>query len=270
MIILRALARRMTIWGLGMKIDIDGISINYIDEGEGKIVLLLHGWGGSIQTMMPVFNVLKDNFRVIIVDLPGFGESDIPKIPWNSYDYAECIYKFIEKLNIRVSIIFGHSHGGRISIILSSKYYMTEKLILIDSAGLIPKRTAKYYIKVYWFKLLKRIYLLIPAQNKEEKIDKFYKKYGSRDYRDADGIMRQTMVKVINDNLLEQLMLINVPTLLIWGENDEDTPVYMGKIMEQNIPDSGLVILKGAGHYSYIDNYDQFRAVINVFLKDDF
>ncbi len=252
-----------------MKIDIDGININYIDEGEGKTVLLLHGWGCSIQTMMPVFNILKDKFRVIIVDLPGFGESDIPKIPWDSYDYAESIYKFIEKLNINVSIIFGHSHGGRISIILSSKYNIPDKLILIDSAGIIPKRSAKYYIKVYWFKFLKRIYLLTPTQNKQEKIDMFYKKYGSRDYKDADGIMRQTMVKVINDNLLEQLKRIKIPTLLIWGENDEDTPLYMGKIMEQNILNSGLVILKGAGHYSYVDNYDQFRAVINVFLKDD-
>lgn len=252
-----------------MKIDISGVNINYTDEGEGKTVLLLHGWGGSIQTMMPVFNILKNNFRVIILDLPGFGESSIPEIPWNSYDYAECIYKFIQKLNLNISIIFGHSHGGRISIVLSSKYNIANKLILIDSAGLIPKRSAKYYIKVYWFKLLKNIYLLIPAQNKEEKIQKFYRRYGSQDYKDANGIMRQTMVRVINDNLLKELKLIRVPTLLIWGENDEDTPLYMGKIMEANIPDSGLVILKGAGHYSYVDNYDQFRAVINVFLKDD-
>ena len=82
--------------------------------------------------------------------------------------------------------------------------------------------------------------------------------------------MRQTMVKVINDNLFNLLGLIKAPTLLIWGENDEETPLYMGQIMEKEIPDSGLVILKGAGHYSYVDNYDQFRAVINVFLKDDF
>lgn len=253
-----------------MKIDIDGLEINYIDEGNGKEVLLLHGWGGSIQTMIPIFNIIKDKFRVLIVDLPGFGQSDIPKKPWNSYDYAESIYKLIKKLNLKDLIIFGHSHGGRISIILSSKYNIASKLILIDSAGIIPKRTAKYYIKVYWFKLLKKIYLLLPAKNKQEKLNRFYKKYGSRDYRDSDGIMRQTMVKVINDNLSEQLPLIKVPTLLIWGENDEDTPIYMGKYMEEKIPDSGLVLLKGAGHYSYVDNYDQFRAVINVFLKDDF
>ena len=252
-----------------MNIDIDGLNINYINEGKGRDVLLLHGWGGSIQTMIPIFNILKDRFRVTIPDLPGFGESDTPKIPWNSYDYAQCIYKFTEKLNLKKLIIFGHSHGGRISIILSGKYNLAHKLILIDSAGIISKRTAKYYIKVYWFKLLKKVYLLLPSKNKKEKLDKFYKKYGSRDYRDSDGIMRQTMVKVINDNLISLLKLIKAPALLIWGENDEDTPVYMGKIMEENIPDSGLVILKGAGHYSYIDNYEQFKAIINVFLKED-
>ncbi len=253
-----------------MNIDIDRLNINYIDEGKGKVVLLLHGWGGSIQTMMPIFNILKDKFRVISLDLPGFGNSHKPQEPWNSYDYAECIYKFTQKLNLKDLIIFGHSHGGRVSIILSSKYQIAKKLILIDSAGIIPKRKAKYYIKVYWFKLLKSIYILIPARNKEEKIEKFYKKFGSQDYKNSDGIMRQTMVKVINDNLLDQLKHIKVPTLLVWGENDQDTPLYMGRLMEDNIPDSGLVILKGAGHYSYVDNYDQFRAVINVFLKDDF
>lgn len=252
-----------------MNVGIDGLNINYIDEGKGKDVLLLHGWGGSIQTMMLIFNILRDGFRVVVPDLPGFGESGTPAAPWNSYDYAECIYKFSEKLNLKKPIIFGHSHGGRISIILSSKYNLADKLILIDSAGIIPKRAAKYYIKVYWFKLLKRIYLLLPSSNKEEKLNKFYRKYGSRDYRDSDGVMRQTMVKVINDNLLILLKNIKVPTLLIWGENDEDTPVYMGKIMEENIPDSGLITLKGAGHYSYVDNYEQFRAIINVFLKDD-
>ncbi len=253
-----------------MHIDIDGLNINYIEEGKGKHVLLLHGWGGSIQTMMPIFNILKEKFRVVALDLPGFGNSDIPKEPWNSYDYAECINKFIEELNLNEIILFGHSHGGRISIVLASKYNFVKKLILIDSAGIIPKRKAKYYIKVYWFKMLKKIYLTFPLKNKQEKLDKFYKKFGSRDYRDAEGVMRQTMVKVINDNLLRLFSDIKAPTLLIWGENDEDTPLYMGEMMEKEIPDSGLVILKGAGHYSYIDNYEQFRAIINVFLKEDF
>lgn len=254
-----------------MQINIDGININYVDEGQGSVVLLLHGWGGSIQTMMPIANMLKDKCRVIVMDLPGFGESDNPVEPWNSYDYAACVNRFIELNKLDSIILFGHSHGGRISIILSSMYDYVKKLILIDSAGIIPKRKLNYYIKVYSFKILKSAYLLFVGGNsKEQKLEKFYKKYGSTDYKSSDGIMRQTMVKVIHDNLIDLLPDIKSPTLLIWGENDEDTPVYMGKIMEERIKDSGLIIFKNAGHYSYVDNYEQFKAVINVFLKDEY
>lgn len=255
---------------LAMHINIDGLCINYIDEGTGKTILLLHGWGGSIQTMKPIANILKDKCRVITVDLPGFGESSIPEKPWNSYDYAECIKKFIDALDLKSIVLFGHSHGGRISIILSSKYNIVKKLILIDSAGIIPKRKLEYYIKIYTFKFLKKFYTAFTSGNKEEKLEKFYKKYGSTDYIESQGVMRQTMVKVINDNLLYLLADIKVPSLLIWGENDQDTPVYMGKIMEEKIPDSGLIILKDAGHYSYVDGYEQFKVVITVFLKDEF
>ena len=155
-----------------MLINIDGINVNYIDEGTGSTVLLLHGWGGSIQTMIPIANILKDKCRVIALDLPGFGESDIPKEPWNSYDYANCIKNFIDTLNLKNIILFGHSHGGRISIILASKYNIAKKLILIDSAGIIPKRSVKYYIKVYSFKLLKKLYMTFSIGNNEQKIEK--------------------------------------------------------------------------------------------------
>lgn len=254
-----------------MQINVDGININYIDEGVGSTVLLLHGWGGSIQTMMPIINILKDRCRVISLDLPGFGKSGQPEAPWNSYDYAECIKKFIDILQLKDIILFGHSHGGRIAIILSGNYDFVKKLILIDSAGLIPKRKINYYFKVYSFKLLKGIYTLFyRGKNREERLEKFYERFGSADYKESQGVMRQTMVKVINDNLLELLPSIKAPTLLIWGEEDKDTPLYMGRIMEDKINDSGLVVLKGAGHYSYIDCYDQFTAVIDSFLKDEY
>lgn len=255
-----------------MLINIDGLNINYIDEGTGSNILLLHGWGANIQTMMPIFNVLKDKCRVITLDMPGFGESDIPNEPWNSYNYAEFIKKFIDKINIKDIILFGHSHGGRVSIILSTKYdNLVKKLILIDSAGLIPKRKVKYYLKVYSFKLFKIMYTrFVTGKTKDEKLERFYKRFGSVDYKSSQGIMRQTMVKVINDNLEDLLSEIKAPTLLIWGENDEDTPLYMGKLMEEKINDSGLIVLKGAGHFSYVDCYEQFKAVIMVFLKEDF
>lgn len=255
-----------------MKININGLDINYMEEGQGQDILLLHGWAANIQTMMPIYNILKHKSRVITLDLPGFGKSELPNKPWNSFDYANFVKDFLDELNINNVILFGHSHGGRISIILASKYKdLIKKIVLIDSAGLIPKRTLKYYFKVYSFKFLKKFYTLFTqGKDKKVKLEKFYKKFGSTDYKESQGVMRQTMVKVINDNLKKLLKDIKSPTLLVWGDQDKDTPLYMGKIMEQEIQDSGLVILENAGHYSYIDSFGKFKAVIESFLKEDF
>lgn len=253
-----------------MKINIEGLDLNYICEGEGKDVLILHGWGASIQAMLAIHNHLKDRFKVYTLDLPGFGESDEPTEVWGSHDYADFIKKFMDELDIEEVILIGHSHGGRVSIVLGSDYPdLVKKMILIDSAGIIPKRKPKYYFKVYSFKALKQIYnLLFFYKDKEKRLEKFYKKFGSTDYRDADGIMRNIMVKVINDNLRPLLKNIKAQTLLVWGREDEATPVYMGEIMEREIKGSGLVVLENAGHFSYVDQYQQFKLVIDSFLEE--
>lgn len=252
-----------------MKINIEGLDLNYICEGKGDDVLILHGWGASIQAMLAIHNHLKDRFKVYTLDLPGFGESDEPKEVWGSHDYADFVKKFMDKVGIKEVILIGHSHGGRISIVLGSEYpELVKKMVLIGSAGIIPKRKPKYYFKVYSFKALKQIYnLLFFYIDKEKRLEKFYKKFGSTDYRDADGIMRKIMVKVINDNLRPLLKDIKAQTLLVWGRNDQDTPVYMGEIMEREIKGSGLVILENAGHFSYVDQYQQFKLVIDSFLE---
>lgn len=252
-----------------MKVNIDGIDINYIQEGKGYDIILLHGWGGSIETMNPIFLYFRNFARVTSIDLPGFGKSDKPKEAIDSYEYSDIIYKFIKKIGIKEANIVGHSHGGRIGIILAAKNSdIVNKLVLVDSAGIIPKRTYRYYLKVYWFKTLKKIYLLFNKNNKEN-LEKFYKKFGSIDYSRAEGVMRQTMVKVVNDNLEPLLERIKAPTLLVWGENDEDTPLYMGKIMEEKIKDSGLVIIENGTHYSYIDDIVRFKAAVKYFFKDE-
>ncbi|QSX06243.1 alpha/beta hydrolase [Sedimentibacter sp. zth1] len=254
-----------------MILNIDGINVNYIDEGNGTNILLLHGWGANIQTMLPIFNMLKSKCRVIALDLPGFGESDRPPLPWNSNDYAICVKKFIDVLGVKKVILFGHSHGGRVSIILSSLFCdLVDKLVLIDSAGVKPKRKIGYYFKIYKYKLLKKIYLqFLGSENRKNRLEKFYRKYGSNDYKNTDGVMRKTIVKVINDNVESLLSNICCPTLLVWGENDSDTPLYMGEKLNKKIKDSGLIILKNAGHYSYVDDYKTFRAVIQSFLSKE-
>ncbi len=254
-----------------MKVNIENMDLNYICEGEGKNILILHGWGANIDTIMPIFNHLKNYFKVYAIDFPGCGKSDKPDEVLGAYDYARIIKKFIDIVKMDEVILIGHSHGGRVSLILSNKYpELIKKMILIDSAGLIPKRKLKYYVKVYTFKTLKKLYSMAFFWiNKDEKMERFYKKFGSDDYKDADGIMRKILVKLVNEDLRPLLKDIKASTLLVWGRDDDATPVYMGEIMEKEIKDSGLVVLEKAGHYSYLDQFIRFKAIIDSFLEKD-
>lgn len=251
-----------------MIISIDGLDINYICKGEGKSVIVLHGWGANIDTVIPIVNILKDKYRVFAIDLPGFGKSQEPKVVMNSFDYVEIVRGFMEKLNIEKSIFVGHSFGGKLSIIMGANYpKQVEEIVLIDSAGLIPKRGLKYYTKVYSFKTLRFIYKkLFFWVADEKKMERFYKRFGSDDYQDSSGIMRKILVTVVNENLEPLLKKIQASTLIIWGDKDIDTPLYMAKIMESEIPDCGLVVLQGAGHYSYLDDYHKFGLILKAFL----
>lgn len=252
-----------------MKINIDGLNLNYIIEGVGKDIIVLHGWGANINTVLPIVNILKDKFKVHALDLPGFGESMEPNQPIDSYKYADIVKQYMDKMEIEKVTLIGHSFGGKLSIILGSKYPdFVEKIILVNSTGLIPKRGPKYYIRVYSFKTLRFIYKKIFFWLKnEEKMEKFYKRFGSTDYKDSSGVMRKILVIAVNENLLHLLGQIKAPTLLIWGDKDTATPLYFGKIMEKEIKDSGLVIFEGAGHYSYLDDYQRFTVIIRNFLK---
>lgn len=249
--------------------NVKGLDINYIVEGEGEPVIVLHGWGANINTVLPIVNILKDRYKVYALDLPGFGESEEPKEPISSFEYAKIVKDFIVDEGIEKASFIGHSFGGKLSIIMGSKYPdMVNKIVLIDSAGLIPKRGIDYYVKVYSFKSLRFIYKNFFFWLKDDKrMERFYKKFGSTDYRDSSGVMRKILVIVVNENLKDLLKDIKAPTLIIWGDEDTDTPLYMAKTMEKEIKDSGLVVLEGAGHYSYLDDYYTFRAVINAFFN---
>jgi len=253
-----------------LHLNIDGLNINYEIEGQGKDVLVLHGWGANMDVMRPIASFLSNHFRVASFDFPGFGMSQEPPVPWSVYDYAEFTEKFIKAVGLNSPVLIGHSFGGRVIICLAGKMGMkVPKIVLVDSAGIKPRRSAKYYLKVCTFKTLKNI-LKLPlfGNNSDKLIEKARKKFGSSDYKNVSGIMRQTMVKVVNEDLKQFLPSIRVPTLLIWGENDAATPLRDAKIMEKLIPDSGLVVLKNAGHFSFLDKTYEFNTIVYNFLSN--
>ena len=253
--------------------DINGVHLHFTEKGDpsGAPVILMHGWGCNTTTVASIENALTDKRRVINVDLPGHGKSSEPPLmpdvkPWGVYEYADTIEKLSEMLKLNKPALIGHSYGGRISIILGSRME-TEKIVLVDSAGIKPKRPFKYYWKVYTFKAMKKVLPLIVGRKKADKmIEKKRARSGSADYRQASQMMRMVMSRSVNQDLRHHLPEIKVPTLLIWGENDTATPIQDAKLMEKMIPDAGLVSFPGAGHYSFLDNPGQFKAVIRSFL----
>ncbi|CAM3983316.1 alpha/beta fold hydrolase [Alkalicoccus chagannorensis] len=242
--------------------------LHYHVSGEGQAVILLHGWGADIRAFAPVHKTLEQDFRVYSLDLPGFGNSEEPPEQWGIADYCNVLKEFIDKEGIESPILVGHSFGGRMSIYYSALLGEVEKVILVDSAGIKPKRKPSYYAKVYTFKAAKQLFRLPGlSSRREELLGKVKSMLGSSDYKSASGVMQQTMVKVVNEDLQHLMPKIEVPVLLVFGEDDTATPVSDGKKMEELIPDAGLVVLKQAGHYAYLDQPRQFNAVIHSFLE---
>lgn len=253
-----------------MKTIVDGLEINYLDEGEGSPVLLLHGWGCNGGHWNPVFEALKEEHRVISPDIPGFGESEEPPENWGTKDFALFFEHFMRNLKIEKPVVAGHSNGGRIGIVLAARG-LAGKLILTDSAGIKPKRDASYYAKVYSYKAMKKV-LSLPGLNekKEEILEKRRSKAGSTDYNTASPVMRRILSTVVNEDLTPYLDRIRISTLLVWGSEDTATPLSDGEQMEailkKNNVDCALIVFSGRGHYAFLEEKQRFISICQAFI----
>lgn len=251
-----------------MQCEILGLKTEYARAGSGKPVLILHGWGCDINAIAPVANcVAALGYEAVSLDFPGFGKTEEPKEPWGVPEYAAFTREFIKKQGLEGCSVACHSFGGRVTIMLASaEPELFDKLIMIDAAGVRPKRTLKYYIKTYSYKLGKRLAKL-KLVDRVFNLSERQKNAGSADYRALKSdVMRKTFVNVVGLDLTELLPKIKNETLLIWGDKDDATPLAYARIMEEKMPDAGLAVLKGAGHFSYADKYPQFCAVMKAYL----
>ena len=241
-----------------------GLNINYKIEGNGKPIILLHGWGTSMNTFESLTKEIKENYQVHLIDLIGFGKSDLPLKPINLNEYVLCLYEYINYNNISKPIILGHSFGGRIAIKYASCFNNIEKLILVDSAGIKKKinisvkwKIRKYKFKKWWYKKTKNVM----AYNK------LILNSGSYDYKVAKEAMKGTLTKVIEEDLRKSLKKIKVETLIIWGKEDKETPYKHALIMNKLIKNSGLVTMENTGHFPYLENKRYFNIVMKEYLK---
>jgi len=234
-------------------------------------VLILHGWGSSSASWVEVKTILENNgFSVFTPDLPGFGKNKPPSSAWGVDDYVNWTLKFIEEKNLGRIFLLGHSFGGRIAIKLAAKYpEKLASLILVSGAGIKHQKTFWQRTVFYLAKIGGAIYILTFLPSVRRFIRKFFYRYIVRrkDYFEANGVMRETFSKVIDEDLTPFLNQINVPTLLVWGEKDKMTPLTDAYLMTNEIKSSILKIIPGNGHALNLDAPQKLTEAILKFLN---
>ena len=249
---------------------IDSIAVNYIDEGEGEFVLLLHGWGANITLYAGIIETLSRSHRVLALDMPGFGRTPEPPEPWCVDDYVDFVMKFITSFALTKFSIVVHSFGGRVFFKMNAREklpFVIDKAVLIDSAGILPKKSFGQKVSQRCYKIgravmsTKVLHFLYP-----DAVDNMRRRRGSADYNSATPTMRATLVKVVNEDLESLIPLVKCPTLLIWGDLDTATPLSDAKRMEELISDAGLIVCEGAGHFSFAEQAPKVNAALAAFF----
>ncbi|KKU86709.1 MAG: hypothetical protein A2667_02915 [Candidatus Wildermuthbacteria bacterium RIFCSPHIGHO2_01_FULL_47_27] len=235
-------------------------------------ILILHGWGSSAKRWEAVKQFLeKMGCSVFVPDLPGFGESAEPECPWSVEDYAEWVGQWAEKYGLARFCLAGHSFGGGVAAVFAAKYpEKVDKLILI-AAAIKRRKTIKRHIFLVigktggWVFSLPLLSFLYPLFRKV-----LYKIIGVPDYLIAvsrSQVIKETFRKIVAEDLSLFLPRISAPTMLVWGDKDEATPLSDAHFIKQQLRNANLKIIQGAGHRLNFEAPEKVAEIIGEFLK---
>ena len=248
-----------------MKTEVNGIPVYYEEYGEkdAPAVLVLPGWMAKGSLYRIIGETLSEKYRVFLPDMPGFsGDTQEPPEAWDLDGFIDFTIGLIESLGIKTVTLMGHSFGGRIIIKMMNRAdlpFETERIVLIDAAGIRHELSEKAKRKQQFFKLAKHFMT-------EKQVERYKETHGSADYRAASPRMRECMVKVINEDLTPLLKNVDREVLLIWGTADTATPIEDAELMEQVMPDAGLARIEGAGHFPFADAPVIFTNILKSYF----
>jgi pimeloyl-ACP methyl ester carboxylesterase len=249
---------------------IQGIQTAEAIVGKGKPVVMLHGWGANISLVTPLAKKLAPlGYRCYVPDMPGFGQTPAPDVSWSVHDYIKWVIAYLDAHELDKIYLFGHSFGGRLGLVLGAEHgERIIKMILADAAGIRPKQSTSGRWRLKSYRLALNTLKTVGLKPQAEQLRNWYsERYGSADYKAAKGTMRETFVKVVNEDLLPFATRVKPSTLLFWGDQDDDTPLAQGQLLEKTIPDAGLVVWEGAGHYSYLERAADTARVMDHFFS---
>jgi pimeloyl-ACP methyl ester carboxylesterase len=228
-----------------MTMNINGVRIHFLRKGSGKPILFVHGWGGTLNSLIELSSHFDDTHESILLDLPGFGKSGLPDPNGGCFDYADILTQFINKLKLKNIIYFGHSFGGSLGIILSATQpALVSNLILCNSAY---KRTDK---KSNTASLLKRLIYSIPVINS---LGPILRRLGyALFFRSSDLFkypkLESNFKKIMSEDLTYLLAKIKTKTLILWGKEDTQTPIPLAYELKEKIQNSQLTVFPDVKH----------------------
>lgn len=239
------------------------MKINYkiSDIKKDETVLFLHGWGANLNSFNFFYDQLSKYCCCLSIDFVGFGGSEKLKYPLTVFDYACYVYRFLSIKKIKRVTIICHSFGARIAILLATIFDLSVvNLVVIGGAGVKPRFNILNFLKIYSYKLCKVL-------NKTKMFHFNLLKFGSVDYVNLNDVEKQTFIKVVGFNELKYLKQIKCKTLLVWGNQDKSTPLYMGKIFNRKIKNSTLKIMEKCGHFCFLEQPKVVLLEILQFLN---
>jgi pimeloyl-ACP methyl ester carboxylesterase len=248
-----------------MQVVVDGLLTNYQITGTGKPVLVLHGWADSMQGWRSFSQKLAaQGYEIIVCDLPGFGGTDAPSMAWDSTDYARFVSEFLHKINRQPYGIIGHSNGGAIAVRgLGRGLLNAGKLVLLASAGVREGESRKGLKTIT--KIGKVLAAPLPNSVRSKMRQALYTKVGS-DMLVAEHL-QETFKRIVMDDVCDDAARISLPTLLMYGSADKDTPVRYGEKLQQSIDGSELVVLPDIGHFIHLDAEQKVIEHVGAFLQ---
>jgi pimeloyl-ACP methyl ester carboxylesterase len=250
-----------------MQVVVDTLLTHYEVHGKGKLLLLLHGWGDSAAGLKQLQAALAKKHKVIAVDLPGFGGSQPPEAAWGLDDYAYFVTHFLDKIAAKRPLaIVGHSNGGAVAIRGMARGWLSaDKLVLLASAGIRGEYKGRVKVARMITKAGKALATPLPRSIKQKLRRKVYQTVGS-DMLVAEHL-QETFKKIVTDDVQQSAALLTLPTLLIYGDQDENTPLSHAKLFNQAIKGSKLEIIPGAGHFVHQDAPEKVATLVEGFIK---
>jgi len=248
---------------------VQGLVTHYRALGRGRAIICLHGWGGSAESFHEVASLLARDYRVIALDLPGFGQTDAPLEAWRLDAYVAFLFEFIHHLALSKVVLCGHSFGGRVALRFAAAYpNLVSHLLLLAAAGIKHEKSPEEKAANFLARIGKRFFSFVPLKNVSDPARwLFYKMIRRNDYYQASTMMRETMKLVIEEDLTPTLSLVTTPTLIIWGEKDDYVPLTDAHLMQRRIKKSRLEVIKGANHYLPKKYPKETAMLIRKFLR---